>query len=506
MKNKGEANTEQTAAKKKTLNPFKNKKLKYGSISVLFTVIFIAAVVLVNIIITMLGERFAVSADLTDAGLFTIEQSSADYLKGITDKVTITVTTDESEFSGAGKEFNQTNEILKRIANCNDGISLEYIDVVSNPGFAAKYPDEKITSGEIVVASEGTGRAKVLSYEDYFAITYNEQYLQYYGQKVPQKIEANCEQAVLSAIMNVTDTDPVKVAVITGYGETENGVVKSLLETNSYVIETVNITLVDEISGDYDFVFIFGPDKDYLKRDIDKLDKWLDNNGDFGKNMIYVANPKLGDSPMLDGLLADWGLTVGKGTLYQTDTNYARETLQLLDIPETEFTKFTNTDATVQADNISPVTPLWEGYGNMTTQIVAQTYNGAVIKPQNSGDNWKPENGAEKKAYGAVVQSMKTRFEGVNPFISRIVAVGSMEMFSNEFFVSKTNNAQLLLNIFNVSCNKEAGISLTPKSYDVTALEITDANKNSLVIAFVCVLPALLLIFGIVIWVRRIHK
>lgn len=65
-------------------NPFRNKKFKYGGLSVLFTVIFIVAVVLVNVIITLLGDRFMPTADLTDSGLYSIEQSTVDYLKTVT--------------------------------------------------------------------------------------------------------------------------------------------------------------------------------------------------------------------------------------------------------------------------------------------------------------------------------------------------------------------------------------------------------------------------------------
>ena len=65
--------TDTVKAKKPHKNPFKNKKLKYGGLSVLFTVIFIVAVVLVNVIITLLGDRFMPAADLTDSGLYSIE-------------------------------------------------------------------------------------------------------------------------------------------------------------------------------------------------------------------------------------------------------------------------------------------------------------------------------------------------------------------------------------------------------------------------------------------------
>ncbi len=500
-------NSENTVKAKKTLNPFKNKKLKYGGLSVLFTIIFIVVVVLVNIIITMLGDRFSASADLTDAGLYTIEQSSADYLATITDKVKITVTNDESTFTNLGTYFHQTNEVLKKIANCNGNITLDYIDIISNPGFQANY-SETISQGNIVIESEGTGRVKVLDQYDYLSVNYNEAYLQY-GYYQIDSVDANCEQAVVSAIMNVTDTDPIKVAVLTGYGETENQTLQTLLETNSYVVESVNITLADRISDEYDFVFMFGPDKDYAVADINKLSTWLDNDGKFGKNLIYVSNPKLGDSPNLDGLLDDWGLKIEKGTLYQTDANYAYEsqrTYQMFQVPETDFSEFAN-DSAVFGENMSAVTTKWEGYGNMTTQVLLATYDGAVIKPQNAGDNWEPDANAEKKSYGTVVQSYKMRFEGTEPYTSRIVAVGGMELLSNTFLsAAQANNAQFIMNIFNVSCNKEAGITLTPKSYSSSTFEITEAQKNALVIAFVVVLPILLIITGIVVWIRRIHK
>ena len=44
------------------------------------------------------------------------------------------------------------------------------------------------------------------------------------------------------------------------------------------------------------------------------------------------------------------------------------------------------------------------------------------------------------------------------------------------------------------------------QSYNTSTFEITDAQKNGLVIGFVIVLPLLLIISGIVIWVKRLHK
>ena len=147
------------------------------------------------------------------------------------------------------------------------------------------------------------------------------------------------------------------------------------------------------------------------------------------------------------------------------------------------------------------------GNGNITVQSILNTYAGAVIKPQDSGDNWSPESDAERKQYSVIMQAIKTRYEGTNPFSSRIVAIGGMEFLNTSFLqTASVNNSQLIMNIFNVSCNKEEGITLTPKSYNASTFEITDAQKNGLAIGFVIVLPLLLIISGIVIWVKRLHK
>ncbi len=497
----------EASSSKKNMNPFKNKKLKYGGLSVLFTVIFIVFVVLLNVIITLIGERFSVQADLTDTGLYSIEDTTADYLSKLTDEVTITVTNTEDAFTGLGSYFYQTNEILKRIENCNSNIKLNYIDVIANPGFQANYK-ETISSNQIVVESKNTKRVKVLTQEDYLSISYDENYLQY-GYYQITSVDANCEQATVSAIMNVTDTDPVMVAVLTGYGEIENQYLQEILETNSYIVESVDITLTDKISKDFDFVLSFGPTKDYSVADINKIDSWLDNDGAFGKNFLYVSNPKLGTSPNIDGLLEDWGMKVEKGLLYQTDANYAYETqrtYQMLYVPDTDFDEFPS-EAPVYTDNMSPVTSLWESYGNMQTQTLLCTYNGAVVKPQDAGDNWEPAADDKKMDYNAVVQSVKTRFEGTEAISSRIVVFGGTDFLNGVFLTApQANNAQFVLNVFNVSCDKEVGITLTPKSYASTTYEITEAQKSTLATVFIGILPISLLVVGIIVWLRRIHK
>lgn len=493
--------------KKPHTNPFKNKHFKYGSMSVLLSVIFVVAIVLINVIATVLTEKFNVKADLTDASIYSIEDSTAEYIKSISEKVTITVTSTESDFTGGGAYYVQTNEILKKIANLNENITLNYLDILSNPSFSAKFT-ETLTAAQIILQCETTNRYKIVSYNEYLTITYNQTALQYGMQQI-DSVEGNCEASVTSALMSVTNADPTKVAVLTSYGESANAVMTNLLQTNGYEVENVDISLKESLSDDYDFVFIFGPTSDYKNEDITKIETWLDNGGKFGKNLLYFASTSLGKSPNLDAFLAEWGLIVGSGTLYQTSTDYAYESApeyMILNVPETNFSEFGNSNV-VYGVNIRPVSAKWEGYSNMETTVLLNAYDGAVIKPADAESSWKPSANDEKGAYGCAVASTKTRFEGTDPISSRIFAFGSMEMLSSSFLTAnQANNAKLMMNIFNVTSGKEDGIYIAPKSFDMTTFEITATQKNVMVAIFIVIIPIVIIILGIVIWARRKHR
>lgn len=69
--------------------------------------------------------------------------------------------------------------------------------------------------------------------------------------------------------------------------------------------------------------------RDYSEDELKKIDRFLDNNGKFGKNVMYVADTSQPESlPNLDAFLAEWGIKVNPGAVYETDSskvfNYQR--------------------------------------------------------------------------------------------------------------------------------------------------------------------------------------
>ena len=60
------------------------KKLKYGGLATAITVIFVAVVVLVNVVVTQIGKRYPdFKLDLTTANLYAISDGTLDYIRNM---------------------------------------------------------------------------------------------------------------------------------------------------------------------------------------------------------------------------------------------------------------------------------------------------------------------------------------------------------------------------------------------------------------------------------------
>lgn len=517
--------------KNKTDSPAKNKKtaggrgkrLKHGALAVAFTVIFVTAIVLINIIFNMVLDRFDISADLTDNSMYSIDPSTTEYISGIDDNITITVTAEETNFENAGSYYKQVSEIVKTFSAANPRITAQYLDLDSNPAFYSKY-GATLTQGSIITESEKTGRNVIITPTDYLSpkysfngqeITANEYSMYYqlgYGSSGMLTVEyyAAAERCLLSGIMNVTNDDPVRVAVLTeDYGASVPTALTEMLEANAYIIDELKITSVETIDADYDFVILYAPIYDLENDDLNKIDMWLDNGGKYDKNLLYIAAATVDVLPNLNAYLKDWGLSLGSGYVFQTN-DYAHNgasTYQILSVEEgTDYT--TGLDLVtkqMQGDRLKPIELLFDEYSIYTTETIVSSFNGSVIAPFDGLDGFDPANATQSGAFPVIAGAKKTYFEGVEPHQSRIyVASGHYLVDSNFMESTYLNNSDLFLNIFNFASGKDTvEISVSPKSFSVQTFEITASQMQAITIVFAVVVPLAVVAVGVAVIVRR---
>ncbi len=497
-----DAENSEESKPEKARRKFNARSFKHGSISIVLTVVFIAAVVVVNIIVGLISERFDTTADLTNSGLYTLDETTENYLANtLNTDITLTVLRTEKDFEEQSAAYKQINELLKKMEMTGGHIKVNYLDLDQNPNYTSQFKGETLAANYIVVECEKTGRHKILSPYEYFS--FSQSYLQTYGQYVVEG--SNIEQEAVSAMLAVSNEDVIRVAFTEGYGESDSTALRNLLSKNGYETETLNLTTTDTIDPDIDFVIMYAPSIDPDASQLSKLDKYLDNGGAYGKNVFYFASTSQPETPNVESFLNDWGVSVGYYRIGQSDANYLISSMTLFahlqEIADTEYTQDVLDSGlyTLGAD-LRPVYVLDRSSNDR--EVLMTTYDNAFLYPLGEGldENFSIDS-AESGTFNDIVMSSHVHTNGAK---SRLCVVGSVQISGDSFLsYNNANNPELFLGIFNNISGKDDGITIKSKTFSNVTFEMNAATANVLAVVLCIVIPVLVTVLGIVIWVRR---
>ncbi len=521
------------AARKHKIN---KRNFKHGTMAVVFTVIFVAAVVVLNVIVGMISDRIDTTADLSDTGIYTLDEATVGYLDNLTMDVTVSVMNTETDFEGGGTYYKSVNELLKKMEMQNSHFRVQYLQIDQNPDFTSRFNGETLSQNYIVVESETTNRHRIITPGSYFSCNAFRDQLSQYGypeayidQYVEQYVNSsyasqvvdgsNIEEAAISAMLYVTNTDPVRVAFTEGFGESDSTTLSNLLSKNGYDVETINLQSVSEIDSDIDYIVMNAPTMDYDNDNLDKLAKFLDNNGAFGKNLVFFSSSQAyytasGENSNalvnLSAFLSEWGLEIGDSIMMQTNAEYTYGNMaiaQVLDVQDTDFVGSVYGNSLFTYDYYSrPVIRIWgddKSKGGVEQKVLIKTYDGAYLRPFStlSDENFDISS-AESGVFNDAVIAYK--IHSTTQEVSRVVAFGS-EAFP-EINYSNSNNQDILVNMFNYISGKTDGVTITSKSFSNVGFDMNQGSANVLAIVLCIVVPIVVIVVGIVIWVRRRHR
>lgn len=485
-------------------NIFNSRRFKHGSLATAMTVGFVAAVVLVNVIVGLLVERFPMNIDLTDNQIFELSDESIDYLKGVEQNVTINVLASESDFSGTNAYYNQANEVIKKYELYGQNIKVRYVDIYTDPEFVSNYPKEDLSYGNVVVDCDG--RYQVLTAYDLF----NTQTNSNTGRTSIRSSKA--EQAMTSAVMFVTDANPMTVTVLNGYGSTNTtdiGNLTSVLRSNGYLVTETNL-MTEDIAENVSIAILAAPTADLSQAEAQKLADFLENDGNFGRMLYYFADASQPKLPVLETLLEEWGIVIGDGYLMETDMNnmYMAPTALLQKYGDEEsYKEGISEDVPVLMVNARPLNALWDASGNRYTHILFNTYSSAVVVPSDAGDDWNPNEDGVKDVYPTAILGQRLTYDGMTPKNSYVAAFSSIGMVDSYFLnMSALNNADYMVNLTNMLTNKEQGITIVSKTLGTESLGISQQQAVNIGALFQYALPVVILVIGAVVFIRRRNR
>lgn len=513
----------------KERKPVNKRRLRYGSLATGLTALFIAAVVLINVVVTMLFERFPMALDLTGNSIFTVSEETANYIKGITSPVEITVMADEDDYRSISEYARQCAELLSNYSRYNSLITVRYKDLLSNPDFVANYSNQ-IATGDIIVElgeSDHT-RVKIVTPADIINVAEeNEIYLSAYtkangGLYAHQLfnsygyiVSSNAEQALTGAIMAVTDANPITVCTLSYPGANEADVtgLTELLDKNGYVLTELDIR-TDDIPEDVDIIIIPAPKIDYTEAETAKITDWLTNGGSLGRDLIYVASAAQGETPNLDALLYKYGLTVEPKVIYETNTNYyssvPNNTFQSM-VSENYRKDIANQQLSLVVPNARPISTRFgsEGGYNTCEALVASSLSAVTRDMYDTSEEWSADNAGERGSFNSVVLG---RYKALNQdthisTYTNVIAIGSEVMLDSTLMsAAQFNNGDFFLSLINELSGKTEGVTIVPKKLKAKGVLVSDSVKNSMNLAFAVIIPAVVLATGTAVWLRRRHR
>ena len=486
----------------KKLNFWNNRRFKHGSMATVLTIGFVVVVVVINVIASLLLDRFPVNVDLTSDQIYQMTDESVEYVKGIDTDVDIYVCISESDLVSLASQsvyYKQAYEMIENYGRQNSRIHIEYVDLMEEPEFAQQYSAYDVENYSIIVESDK--RIRVTSLTDLF----DQQTDSSTGSTT---ISSKAEQVLTSAVMYVTDEEVMQAIVLTGHSESSVSGFTSLLTANNYEVTQQNVT-TEELNQDAAIAVIYAPTTDYSNEELQKLDTFLDNDGDFGKTLVYIASVNQPELPNLEAFLSEWGVEIGDGVLYETNTAnaYGSGFIMGLDYTAEDYTTdLRQPDLPFIGYNSRPLSALWEEDSNRSTQVLLSTPETAILVPFDADENFDIS-AQEQSAYPVAILGQRTRYEGTDPLTSNVLVFGGETMFDESITSSANyNNNEYTVGLVNRLAGKEDALSIVSVSFDTETLTISQAQYNTLGVIFMFVLPIACVVIGIVIWILRRNK
>ena len=533
-----EVAVETTEAKEKKpsilskIKAMKSKKIrnealfKRGGMSIAITAVALALLILLNVLVSVLSNRFHLEFDISAQKVSTISEDNLEFIKGIDNEVTVTVCASEENYleyinyysqnyysaTPNSNYFEQTKTLIDKYGEYNDNIIVRYIDPQSTEftELTNDYPTLDFIPGDILISSTrgAAERHKKIGFSDIYEITDESGYASY-GYSYYTIAGNKIETALTSAIAYATSDEIKKAVFLTGHNTQDNtSGYLTLLTDNNYEVDTISDSVVTSISSEYDLVVLVSPSIDFSGEEIDVISEFLYNDGNMGKGLIFFAdavNPAL---PNLYEFLVQWGIELEEGILFETD-----DTNHVSGDPTTLGTYALTTDVTnemgqcVTGYNV-PMVETEPAEDTITVTTYFATQDTTVKAPIGASESWSDYTENDKGQYAGVLQAtMIGADEDNNEVQSHIMAFASVEYVQSEWVsYSQLSNQDIALACTNIASGVE-DVEITFTSKTITNESFSDAvtqgSVNAIQVIFMFIIPILTLAIGIYIYIRR---
>lgn len=503
------------------------KKFRYGAVSVAVTALFVAVLIVINVVFSALSTKYLWYIDMTSETLYTLSDDCVELLEDIEDEVKIIFCSDPDTLEDTDTTrlvYNTALQLEERLPN----IKVETVDVIKNRSAVNKYlttATTEIKTTDVIIES-GTEFRK-LSLTSFYTFS---------SSSSTEPWAYNAESRFAATILAVTRAESPVCALLSNHGEAySDAELMSLVYDAGYDCRVVDLSK-DEIPENCRLMICYNPTSDFMTSydgiseisEIEKLDKFLDGANSF---MVFVSpsTPKL---PNLEEYLYEWGIEFGRYTdeVNNTYNGVVKDTSQSLTFDgytlvseyvtdDDSLGKQVNNDLTNAGTApkviFSDAMPIKHAG---TYDSTGYYYSNGISRQIN--DIFVTSGGAVVEANGVTVDKADDynkiplltittegrQLEGsTTTEYSYVMACGSIDFASEQILQSNVyGNRESLYSMMRIMQKEIIYINLAKKPFARTEIEsLTTSDATSYTLALAIVPAAAVFVCGVIVNIRR---
>ncbi|MBN8555524.1 MAG: GldG family protein [Deltaproteobacteria bacterium] len=338
------------------------------------------------------------------------------------------------------------------------------------------------------------------------------------------KLTAISEQDLTTSLKRVLSTNQKTIYFLQGHGEgdldddkTGQGLLiqKVLLENEGFKVVPLNLVAQREIPKDASIIAAWGAQRPYTKAEVDLLSTYLEKGG----ALIIAQDPLLSTSKDkliatgLEPLLEKYGLQFKPSVVLEYQIQLLRGKVINAKLAAAEYgehpitsrlgkqnvTEFFLVQPVLQTENFKSKDITRIALALTSQNTWAETDMNALFITQ------KPSSDGKKSGplpIGQIAEWPITATKDTPASQSRLIVYGDADFGTNQLIQSGFNR-DLVLNTYGFVAGEEATVSIRPKSWTTSTLEIDLPQRRLIYYASVFVVPQLIMALGVVIWLVR---
>ncbi|MFP4281662.1 MAG: GldG family protein [Opitutales bacterium] len=461
--------------------------------------------------LNFLAMRNYARYDVTRNHFFTLSPETRAYLGELAEPVDIIVTIPSNSpqpdtallFEYAQGLLEQYSHALQQMGR-SDLFEVEYVNIFKDVARAQELANRYGLEQENMILVRGENRTRFLSPADLFEF---------------EGMEAQAfkgEQALTSALLEVTTADRPTIYFTVGHGEMRLddvdpnrglSTLAAILEEKNFAVGHLDLSQAPAVPDNADLVMIADPRGPFLPAEQEKLRRYL--NDQAGRVALLLAP---GHSVGLDALLEDWGVRADDMVVLETGPNFVGTSGSFLlrrfrEHPITD--PLTKNEVFLVAGLLRPVRPdpgaaIDDRLAVLPLVFSSDTSWGESAYTGDGRPDYNPSVDLPGPVVlGALAQRRSASQLGIEVPGGRLLALGAGDLFANRRLTSALGNQLFLLSSVNWLLERDQTLALPPRPIEQYQLNLSQGELQEIALYFLAVPVAAGMLGLLVVWIRK---